>query len=354
MRIVPVSTERYAERHAAPWRAVYPAAEISWEAPRQYGETAVDFRPHLVSTMPELGVLIVDGGMIAGPDGWVIGRGGALLRDLTWYGETFPFQWVGDKRHRLLKGACVNLASDWGAQNYGHFLLDCLPRLHLFLAAGFAMGDADFFLLPKPPSKGADRMIDRLCIPREKIVWTEAGEVLVTELLIAPSFPGVRRNYPPWVPKFLSSSVALRTAGKERKVYLRRKAQTRNIRNEADLEPLLQEFGFAIYEPGSVEDEPGLLQGVDCVIGTHDAGLANIAFCRPGTTVVEIVPTDHVYPYYYTLASGAGLRYGYLAASSDAIRPVGAWGPSPYDFTINENDFRGILHSLSRLAGGSR
>jgi capsular polysaccharide biosynthesis protein len=70
------------------------------------------------------------------------------------------------------------------------------------------------------------------------------------------------------------------------------------------------------------------------IVGAHGAGLANLVFCRPGTRVVEIVPTDNAYPFYFSLAVGAGLDYRYLVARSVQERGAEAFGPSPFHFNV--------------------
>lgn len=78
-------------------------------------------------------------------------------------------------------------------------------------------------------------------------------------------------------------------------------------------------------------------------MGAHGAGLANVVFCRPGTNVLEIVPTDNAYPFYFSLAHAAGLEYSCLVAPSVGQRDPDAFGPSPYDFEVELDELAAVL-----------
>jgi capsular polysaccharide biosynthesis protein len=60
-------------------------------------------------------------------------------------------------------------------------------------------------------------------------------------------------------------------------------------------------------------------RGAKVVVGPHGAGLANLMFCRPGTTVVELFNRSYVNGLYWRLAALRGLDY----------RPVVAEGAEP-------------------------
>jgi hypothetical protein len=108
----------------------------------------------------------------------------------------------------------------------------------------------------------------------------------------------------------------------------------------------LNEAGFEIYDPSRHLDPWLDFSQATAVIGPHGAGLTDLAFCLPGTAVLELLPSDHVYPYYCSLSQAAGLRYGYLIGQSERQRSKRAFGPSPYDFVVNERQFAGGLHWL--------
>ncbi len=52
------------------------------------------------------------------------------------------------------------------------------------------------------------------------------------------------------------------------------------------------------------------------VVGVHGAGLTNLAWCAPGTGVLEIISSAHPMPHFRTLADAQGLRYGCVVGES--------------------------------------
>ena len=52
------------------------------------------------------------------------------------------------------------------------------------------------------------------------------------------------------------------------------------------------------------------------VVGAHGAALANLAFCRPGTHVIELFSPRYVNPCYRNLALAAGLLHGAVIGNS--------------------------------------
>jgi capsular polysaccharide biosynthesis protein len=180
-------------------------------------------------------------------------------------------------------------------------------------------------------------------------VWAINDTLTEADTLVVSSFPGLRRNYPAWVPAYLRArglDDPPPSVLPERRLYVRRRSRQRTLMNDEAIAEVLQRLGFEIYDHARVSDEAAYFAQAACVVGPHDAGLANLAFCAPGTRVIELVPTDHVFPYYFTLAESAGLHYGYLAGHSTERRPEGTWGPSPFDFRIDTGECRTAVEEL--------
>jgi capsular polysaccharide biosynthesis protein len=106
-------------------------------------------------------------------------------------------------------------------------------------------------------------------------------------------------------------------------------------------------YGFEIYDPTEHIESHRDFAEAAIVVGGSGSGLTGLAFCQPGTKVLELIPTDHVYPYYYTLCDAAGLEYGCLVCQSVHERGQDPWGPSSYNFNVNENEFESALAQLT-------
>jgi capsular polysaccharide biosynthesis protein len=335
-----LSTSDYLSRFPARWHPVEQARPLTWPVPRRFGSIELDFHGQAPPFAPEFGVLELERGRVFGKHGWVIGDGGILLPELSWYG-------TGSERTRLpdrlaetlrLEGTCLTLVSDWSSSNYAHFLLDGLGRLGLYRAAAESLPEFDHVLCPLPPTAAAAPILDKLGLPSEKIVWAPSDRLVQADILLAPSCPMNGLTYQPWLPRFLRR-LTPESAGKpNRRLYVSRSGSTRQTSREKTLRSELEDRRFEAYEPSDSASQPDDFNEAAVVVGAHGAGLANLVFCRPGTKVLELVPTDNAYPFYYSLSLAAGLDYAYLAGRSTAERPKGTFGPSPHDFEVNVED----------------
>ena len=90
--------------------------------------------------------------------------------------------------------------------------------------------------------------------------------------------------------------------------------------NEREVLQRLRRHGFELLEdrPRPVADQVAAFAEAEMIVGPHGAGLANMAWMSPGSTVVELLPDQFAPPFYERLAARLGLEY--LA--------VGGTGPS--------------------------
>lgn len=345
-----IGSREYAERHSGQWHVAYPAAgRVSRRPPVRYGSRVADFESP-VDPIPELGVLELQHGHVVGREGWIVSREGQLLPEQTWYGTH-----TAEMEHRLrgkrqpqqvvrVHGTALSLATRSADSNYGHFLLDSVGRLALVEKAGIGMDRIDH-VVGAVPSEGAKGILQRAGVPLDRLILTREGISIQPDVLLAPSFPGSRRNYLPWLVDFLRKAGPAPPDGPARRLYVQRKA-TRRVLNEAQLLPLLEGHGFELYDPAEHADSPADFAAASVVVGVHGAGLAGVAFCRPGTCVLELIPEDHVMPYWYTLSEAGGLRYGYLIGDAHPS-PLGA---SKSDLSIDVRDFEAALADTVQAA----
>jgi capsular polysaccharide biosynthesis protein len=281
---------------------------------------------------------------VLGAEGWI------FTQDGMWFSESTrnrnPWRWNDLPRSfpstHYLKGRTLSIASDWGV-NYSHFLLDCLGRYAAFLKAGFSARDIDHIYCTKPPTAAARKLLIDLGIPTEKIVFSDQFPMIQAEELIAPSCPAQQGAPPSWVIDFLRNSLAPGDAGTGGRIYVPRDG-SRKLANEAALLPIMQNLGFRIFDHRT-DDAARLFAGCDAVVGPHGAGLVNSLFCRPGANLLELTPSDHCFPFYYTLAESAGLEFSYLLGKSLGTRTPGSL-ISPYDFEVDAKEFEEALQSI--------
>jgi hypothetical protein len=338
-----VTLDEFIQSAPERWHQAHPAETPRRVPPRQFGARRADFDlPD--GLYPPQGVLELPNGSIYSPSGWPFTREGVLIPDCTWFGADVQLPSAYARPLRL-QGTCLSLASDFAPGNYGHFVLDVLPRIGIFREAGFELAHVDHVYLPRPPGATARMLLQRLGLRDEICVWADGPRQIHADKLLVTTFPGRRRDYPPSTPRLLRS--VLKTHGKPaRRLFITRGGR-RKVANEDELLQIAAGFGFARYDFTQVQNEPETFAEAAMVIGPHDSGLANVAFCSLGTKVLELVPSDHVHPYYYTLSCAAELDYAYIVGRSEIERPKGSWGPSQADFRVDPDEFTRALAALT-------
>jgi hypothetical protein len=339
-----LTSQEYARRFSGRWHQVYGRTTVERKPPIRYGRHVADFNWMLEWAFPDFGVLELEKGYLAGSHGWVVSREGYFLPEHSWYGVNVTEMKIPRRSYGVikLKGVCLSLASDWASSNYGHFVLDGLSRLDLFTRAGFTLSDVDFFYCGVPDDEHSRRMLERLGIPPEKWVVATNAVAVQADVVLAPSFPGIRRNHPSWAVDFLRRAFIRTPITPELRLYIPRTTRRRII-NEEILVQTLNEHGFEVFDPPQHEEPLNYFARAAIVVGGTGAGLTNLAFCQSGAKVLELIPSDMVFPNWYTLSESAGLRYGYLIGESTSVRPPSSFGPSPYDLRIDEEEFRNAL-----------
>jgi hypothetical protein len=331
------------------WRSVYPSA-TNVRAPHVcYGAVKIDLRDRLDPIFSEAGVLELHRPFLQGINGRAFSSDGTLLADHSWYGRHIDELGLTAPRCQgePVAGVSMSLASDFGHKNFCHFVLDGLCRLHLFEAAGIRVEAMDRVYCPPPPSANARRLLDRLGIPEEKFVWLSHSTVARPETLHLATFPGSRRNFPRWLPGFVQKRWPVTPTRADRRLFVSRSGYRRSASNEAEVRRLLVAAGFEIYDPAKAADSQKDFAEAAVVVGAHGAALANLAWCRPGTKILELFPSDHIHPYYYALAESAGLEYGCLVGRSLLERVPGAQGPSWSDFHVDQDELAAAVAAIT-------
>ncbi|KXV15412.1 glycosyltransferase family 61 protein [Gluconobacter oxydans] len=97
-----------------------------------------------------------------------------------------------------------------------------------------------------------------------------------------------------------------------RRLYIERgSSANRHVPNEAELAAGLEKLDFERVHPEtlSLSEQIRLFSDAGMVMGMLGAGMANIAWCQPGTLVYELVPSHHINPCFAAMAIQGGLKY---------------------------------------------
>ncbi|WP_170318409.1 glycosyltransferase family 61 protein [Sphingomonas sp. PAMC 26621] len=88
----------------------------------------------------------------------------------------------------------------------------------------------------------------------------------------------------------------------------------RTLSNHADVLRLVEQRGFTVVDPASLSfvEQVRLFSGAQVVIGQMGAAMTNTMFCRPSTTVIYLAPSGWIEPFYWDLAVVRGQYYRVL------------------------------------------
>ncbi len=265
------------------------------------------------------------------PEGRVFGAGNVLAPDGTsvaWdvsldFGKPSHAHWLLTYGKiappRSISGTTAVIATTLGS-GYGHWLLDELPRL---------------LTLPRDPAKTliahARHSFSRVALDH----WGWSGPILYPERdahfqcedLLIPSHVGTvtrpTRRGLDLVTDFTSAFPRSSSAHGERIYLTRENARRRRVSNDAELWSLLHAAGFAKVQLEDLTwaEQINTFRQARFIVSPHGAGLANLAFCRHGTRVVELFNPAYVHGCYWRVASLQQLDYWPVVTTS--AEPLG-------------------------------
>ncbi|HEX7391080.1 MAG TPA: glycosyltransferase 61 family protein [Acidiphilium sp.] len=231
-----------------------------------------------------------------------------------------------------------------GIANYGHFFYDGLPAalLHRRLLGPRAV-------LAGPPLRAWQaEILDALGL-RESYIALDRPAWF--RKLVVSNMMSFNVSYPSRFIRAVFDSLRFRFgtgAGNRLRLLISRDApeNRRVMENRPEIEAIAARFGFAVIQPAgmSVADQARLFARADCVIGESGAALANLGFCDPGTTVLEIQPD--CFPDGWTRAAChvLGLRWhGFFVVATGEVRDRPA---HEFGFAVDPVSFRDALATV--------
>lgn len=258
------------------------------------------------------GVRWVEEALILGPDGVVCTKEHQPILETAWRYDG-PTDTLLPPAQVIPPAQCAQ----WGTTGviggffsdcYFHWMFDLLPKAHL-LAQDKATPEK-LFVGGKPLSFKKDTL-QQLGI--EEVLWgSEHASVRARAVAIAhPGHPPGLVS--PWVISWLRESFLDACVRPPfRRLYLTRAgASQRQILNEDELLTSLLPLGFQKLDLATlpVKEQARLFAEAEIVVAPHGAGLTNLAFCQPGTQVVELFPDTYQNPCYERLSQMLHLDY---------------------------------------------
>lgn len=200
-----------------------------------------------------------------------------------------------------------------GGKFYSHFLFDLLPKLHIIKSMGVDVNFFDKIIINYKDLPFIKESFKLLNIDFSKVEGrSPENRLLRSHFFVSISEPRDALYTSDWIVDFIrntfSSTLPLKSSSS---IYLSRNlGSKRIIVNESDFIADIKAAGIDVVycENNSVKQNAEIFRAANIVVAPHGAGLANIVFCRAGTTVVELF-SSHWSDEFWKLASACGLNY---------------------------------------------
>lgn len=135
------------------------------------------------------------------------------------------------------------------------------------------------------------------------------------------------------------------------KIYIsRNKSNKRTLLNEAEIIPLLNEYGFKIIytEELSIEEQIKLFSQTSHLLSIHGAGLSNLVFMQPNSKVIEIrhEELNPMLNFFYTLSHTFNMQYYYVFGINKGDTLPNENRPEDKSIHVNVEMLRNVLKSI--------
>lgn len=239
-----------------------------------------------------------------------------------------------------------------GSFNYGHWLVDDLPRAKAWLDLRDRLKIAPVILLPSYGEKMdylRVRSLKLLIDPEVEVEFIDPDKpVKIKNLYFATPVSFHPRIKNPSAIHFVREQAHIHVQRQyrepSRKLFVARRApNSRAIVNFDEVWAFLSKRGFEMVEPEALDfaDQIALFQDAKIVVGQMGAAMTGTMFCQPATSLIYLAPIGWAEPFYIDLAAVAGQHYNVLAG------PAANEGPAYLsDFTIPINH---LYHRLTYM-----
>ncbi len=240
------------------------------------------------------------------------------------------------------------------ATNYAHWMTEILPRIAAFCK------NSKYKTIPLIINHGLHKNIIhslRLIAGDRSVIFLDTNQRIDIKNLHVVSEAGYtsfepRRNSIPQssngvfnlealkhVRNFFKSKVTNNKKWPKR-IFLKRNSGYRNLTNSKEIEMLLRQKGFVVYECEklSLEDQIGLFSNADYIIGPTGAHFTNILFSKSKAHIIILISNaiGSNFKYWPNIASLFGIHIKYIIGN--ATHPKSSKIHS--DFYVNPNLFK--------------
>ena len=272
-------------------------------------------------------------------EGLVFDRYGQILRYSVRQHEPEMLEQAAGAVRRALAGEPVVrhelplvLGKKRGAANYGHWMIEMLPMLHLALSR---LADRRIGVLVHDVSEPMlgqimQQTLRRLGIEDGRVRVSGLDPVFVRELIMVEGMTEHGSYMSPLVRDChdrLAHGIA--GSGIERVFLARGTGLGRNFQDEAHMARLAAERGYAVVSPAGLglEGQIALMRDARLVAGVMGAAMTNLIYASPGCSAAVFAPASMPDTFFWFIANLRGLRYREIRCAqsgpgSDWNRPL--------------------------------
>ncbi|WP_081581758.1 glycosyltransferase family 61 protein [Pararhodospirillum photometricum] len=225
----------------------------------------------------------------------------------------------------------VALCKKRGIGNYGHWMLEMLPRAYLVHKNVEVSGLR--FLIAKNSGRLAESMALSLMsigIPPSQVIPADDTPRRFEQILMVDGLTHHGAFFSPLVLDPLEAIARPIPLGSPIKILvLRRSTGFRLLAEEDKIICHALERGYTVVDPGlmSLGDQIALFKRASRIVGIMGAAMTNIVFAAPSTPIVTVAPGGMMDTFFWFLAILRGLEY--MEVRCPPIGPVR--GNSPWD-----------------------
>jgi capsular polysaccharide biosynthesis protein len=222
-----------------------------------------------------------------------------------------------------LPGRTLYLVTPEATDNYHHWVIDLLPRIGLVARAGFAPADFDHVIINHAGRRYQKDSLAALGIAEEKLITATEQLHVRAEMLVVPSLKSHNQCLPSADISFLRQRFlggpGTRKPG--RRLFIsRRGAAFRQLRNESELLPILEDYGFEVVSLGELQmkEQAEFFSEAEWVVGVSGAGFSNLVFASPSARVVELAPPQWLSVYHWMISARLNLSHTVILGDGPA------------------------------------
>jgi len=259
------------------------------------------------------------------------------------------------KPRKLSGTTLLMLAGGCAGNNYNHWLVDVLPRIHLAKRAGL-FDKIDWFILPRFELDYQKDSLSAFGISKRKVIVSDSYiNHYESDRLLVSSYPRGQRSQlvPKWITAFLNESFSMPNNWEgnldkypEFLFVNRQDANYRHIANDNEINQLLNEFGFVSVAMAhySLQEKIQLFKNAKVIVAISGTSLTNLAFCKAGTQIVELVPAAFAQYVWRCFSANRELKHQIIFGKSDGSGEELNWHTAEMqDFYVDVKELRTAL-----------